>query len=403
MDQDRAYLLLAKYIAGEATAEELEELEWAFVANPDLRRLAGLLPELKQVPSKGVSPEEEKQMLERGWERLKRKDKGGVSPLRALPVVRRIGEGEESAVPAVVVEEGQDGKQVMGKEEEGQKKMMPFGRLGRWVAAASVIALVAAGVLYYRNEGRHAVPRGEPVTILTAGRGARKFAKLPDGSRLWLNAGSRIVLAAGFHYDKRELTLEGEAFFEVEHDEQHPFIIHTGALDVRVLGTSLNVRAYPGEPTMETTLIEGRAEIGLAGNPQSSILLHPNEKVVIPNDGATAALPAGNNVLADSVRENANLPLNYVRRPIVPDRTDGTIAETSWTKNRLVFRNETLAGMSTRLERWYNVKILFDDNKYQQDTLSVTFPDEPIGDIMHALQVNSGLQYRIVKDTVHIW
>ena len=149
---------------------------------------------------------------------------------------------------------------------------------------------------------------------------------------------------------------------------------------------------------METTLIEGRAEIGLAGNPQSSILLHPNEKVVIPNDAAAAAVPAGNNV-----RENATLPLNYVRRPIVPDRTDGTIAETSWTKNKLVFRAETLEGMKTRLERWYNVKILFDDNKYQQDTLSATFPDEPIGDIMHALQVNSGLQYRIVKDTVHIW
>lgn len=413
MDQDRTYLLLAKYIAGEATAEELEELEWAFVANPDLRRLAGLLPELKQVPSKGVSTEEEQQMLERGWERLKRKDKGGASPLRALPVVRRIGEGEElaarrigegeeAAVPVVVGEEGQDGRPVMDIEDEGQKKKRPFGRMGRWVAAASVIVLVAAGVLYYRNEGRHVLPRAEPVTILTAGRGARKFAKLPDGSRLWLNAGSRIVLAAGFHADKRELTLEGEAFFEVEHDEQHPFVIHTGALDVRVLGTSLNVRAYPGEPTMETTLIEGRAEIGLAGNPQSSILLHPNEKVVIPNDGA-ATLPAGNNVLADSVRENANLPLSYVRRPIVPDRTDGTIAETSWTKNRLVFRNETLAGMSTRLERWFDVKIVFDDNKYQQDTLSVTFPDEPIGDIMHALQVNNGLQYRIVKDTVHIW
>ncbi len=282
-------------------------------------------------------------------------------------MVRRIGEGVqetgESAEEAGVVEQG-------GGLRENRRAR--FGRMWRWVAAASVVVLVGAGVIYYRTDGRRVVARAEPVTILTAGRGARKFAKLPDGSQLWLNAGSRIVLAAGFHDDKRELTLEGEAFFEVRHDEQHPFIIHTGALDVRVLGTSLNVRAYPGESTMETTLIEGRAEIGLAGNPQSSILLHPNEKVVIPNDAA--ALPTGKNVSGDSVRENANLPLNYVRRPIVPDRTDGTIAETSWTKNKLVFRNETLEGMRVRLERWYNIKILFDDNKYQQDTLSVTFP-----------------------------
>jgi transmembrane sensor len=420
MDQERTHLLLVKYVAREATAEELEELEWAFVANPELRRLAGLLSELKQVPPKGVSSEEEQQMLERGWERLKRKDNGAALPLRVLPVVRRIGEGkqeaggkqeqmreaiggkEEQTGAIVAGGDGPDDKRVIGIDEVAaggseHKRPVRFGRMGRWAAAASVIVVVAAGVLYYRNNGRQVVSRAEPVTILTAGRGARKFAKLPDGSQLWLNAGSRIVLAAGFHDDKRELTLEGEAFFDVRHDEQHPFIIHTGALDVRVLGTSLNVRAYPGEATMETTLIEGRAEIGLAGNPQSSILLHPNEKVVIPNDAAAAPL-AGNNV-----RENANLPLNYVRRPIVPDQTDGTIAETSWTKNKLVFRDETLAGMSTRLERWYNVKILFDDNKYQQDTLSVTFPDEPIGDIMHALQVNSGLQYRIVKDTVHIW
>lgn len=243
-----------------------------------------------------------------------------------------------------------------------------------------MLVLVAGAALFLRLRNSGGAEKAAPVAMLTAGRGARKFAKLPDGTQLWLNAGSRIVLARGFSQDQRELTLEGEAFFDVKHDEQHPFVIHTGAYEVRVLGTALNVRAYPGESSMETTLIEGKAEVGLAGNPQSAILLHPNEKVIFPREGE-----------------------NYERRPIVPDRTDGTIAETSWTKNKLVFRNETLADMSTRLERWYNITIVFDDKRYQQDTISGTFPDMPIDEVMHALRITSGFQYKIEKDTVHIW
>src|SRR5580693_7954063 len=123
MDQERTHLLLVKYVAGEATAEELEELEWAFVANPELRRLAGLLSELKQVPPKSVSSEEEQQMLERGWERLKRKNKGGGSPLRALPVVRRIGEGET----IVAGEEGQKENGPVTDGEMDKKRPVRFG------------------------------------------------------------------------------------------------------------------------------------------------------------------------------------------------------------------------------------------------------------------------------------
>jgi transmembrane sensor len=243
--------------------------------------------------------------------------------------------------------------------------------------------LIGGGVVLWRGQKGVVAGKAAPVAILRAGRGSRKMTRLPDGTQLWLNAGSRVVLAQGFSQEQRELTLEGEAFFDVQHDENHPFVIHTGALEVRVLGTSLNVRAYPGESSMEATLIDGKAEIGLAGNPQSAIPLRPNEKVMFRVD-------AGN-------------PLNFIRRPIVPDRTDGTIVETSWTKNKLVFRNETLGSLSTRLERWYNVTIVFDDKRYQQDTISGTFPDMPIEDVMHALRITSGFQYAIEKDTVHIW
>jgi transmembrane sensor len=402
MDQERTYQLLTRWLSGEASPEEQRELEELFLANPELRRMAELLSELRSAPPQGVSAQEEQRMMDRGWERLLRNGADEAeqpSKVLALPVVRKIEEEELSmarntgeAEPPVVRKLGEE-PVVVGRKPRWA-----------WVAAASaLVVLVAGGWLYSRMRQAPVAGRSQPVAILAAGRGARKSAQLPDGTKLWLNAGSRIVLAAGFSHNKRELTLEGEAYFDVKHDEQFPFIIHTGAVEVRVLGTELNVRAYPGDPSIEATLIEGKAEIGLAGNPQSAILLHPNEKVIIPNEAA--ALAPGERAGTDSTKDirETGLPVRYERRPIVPDQTDGTIAETSWTSNKLVFRNETLGAIGSRLERWYDVKIIFDDNRYQQDTISGTFPNIPVGNVMHALQLTEKFQYRIARDTIHIW
>jgi ferric-dicitrate binding protein FerR (iron transport regulator) len=99
----------------------------------------------------------------------------------------------------------------------------------------------------------------------------------------------------------------------------------------------------------------------------------------------------------------AAAPVKFFRRAIEPDQTDGTITETSWVSNKLVFRQETLSVMATRLERWYDVTIVFDNQRFQHDTLSGTFPQESLADVMHALQITAGFHYRIDKDTVRIW
>ncbi len=352
MDQDRAFILLARYVAGEATAEEMEELEWAFLAFPELRRMAEILPELSQSPPKGISAEEEQRLMEDGLHKITcHKEKADVVDANIAPpvAVRRVA-------------------------------MM------RWMAAACVLLLVVA--LCFVKETRHSAgdeaaalsAKARAPATLEAGRGAKRYMRLPDGSQLWLNAGSKVVFAQGFSRSKRELQLEGEAFFDVKHDAQHPFLIHAGHLDVRVLGTTLNVKAYPGDSLVETTLIDGKVEVSIAGDPQSSMLLHPNEKVIIPSSSVA-----------------------FVRKPVVPDQTDGTISETSWVENKLVFRQETLAGLAVRLERWYNIKIVFYGDRYQQDTISGTFPNVPIADVMHALQLTAGFHYSIAKDTVKIW
>jgi ferric-dicitrate binding protein FerR (iron transport regulator) len=378
MDQERIFALWANYLAGEATLEELEELEWALQANPDLRRVARLLHEVRQAPPKGISEEEEQQMLQRGLQRFTK------PPIRSVPVIKRI---------------SADMPRGAGPGRRVRLRLFP------WVAAAAVLLVLITGAIFYSRIMAPSSAVSSAPTAIAAARGSKKFMQLADGSKLWLNAGSKIVFSNGFAGGTREMTLEGEAFFDVKHDERHPFIIHTGRLDVRVLGTTLNVRAYPGDSTMETTLINGKVEIDVPGDAQSSIILHPNEKVTIPMGRAAFPAERRDSAIAGQAANTpiTNTPVKFFRRPIEPDRTDGTITETSWVSNKLVFRQETLAGMATRLERWYDVKIIFDNERFRNDTLSGTFPEEPIGDVMHALQITAGFRYRIDKDTVRIW
>ena len=360
MDQDRTLLLLSKFVAGEATPEEKEELEWAFLAEPALRQLAALLGGIKEMPPAGMTPEEEQAIMEKGLQRWKQPDTTG--PL--VPAGRYQG-----AITPFTQTAPPD------REEEIAFRRMPSRR---WIAAASVLIIFLSGAALYLHSRPGSVSSANPRETTTK-YGARTFIQLPDGSRLWLNAGSKVQYADHFAGNNRELTLSGEAYFDVRHDEQHPFIIHAGKLDVRVLGTSLDVKAYPGDSTIETTLIRGKVEIAVAGDPRAGIVLQPSEKLII------------------------NIADIAVRSAIIPDPTDGTIAETAWVENKLVFRKATFAQLAMQLERWYDVKIRFGDSTYLEDEFTGAFKGQSIEDVMRALQITSHFQYRIAGDTIRIW
>ena len=337
-------------MAGEATFQEQKELESVFREDPSLRETWKVIRELKELPAAGMSPEEEQKMLEKGLKRLdfNRRDGGTLSAAQA-PAVRR---------------------------------MLDY----RWmVAAASILVLVIAGALLYSGNktGKRAIPLSTAPVVakeLVSKFGSRSFIELPDGSKLWLNAGSKVQYPSAFAEGKRELTLSGEAFFDIKHDPGHPFVIHTGKLDVRVLGTILNIKAYPGDSLTETTLIKGKVEVDFANNAHSAIVLRPSQKLIVSTGGASE-----------------------LTAPLIPDPKDGTIAETSWVENKLVFRSEPFAQLALKLERWYNVKIRFDNEKYRMDELTGTFKDQRIDEVMHALQLTSDFHYKISGDTIHIW
>ena len=139
---------------------------------------------------------------------------------------------------------------------------------------------------------------------VVAGKGIRSKLVLPDGTQVWLNSDSRLLYDEAFDGKQREVTLQGEAYFDVTKNPDRPFIVHTSAIDIRVLGTAFNVKSYPAEKTIETTLIHGLVEVINKNRPDASkIILRPKEKLVfnkinatmIQNTSGGNIIPAGDN------------------------------------------------------------------------------------------------------------
>ncbi len=143
--------------------------------------------------------------------------------------------------------------------------------------AATMAGLVCAMVWM---QGEKVAPLAEAATPMYASKaGERKSFQLPDGSKVVLNAASAIWLEKGFNEGRRTLRLEGEAFFDIAQDASSPFIIHTEEMDITVLGTAFNVKAYKDDETVETTLLRGRVRVDMPAGKQ--VYLQPKEKLVI--------------------------------------------------------------------------------------------------------------------------
>lgn len=375
MDEERIWILMSKHIAGETTAQEAEELKLLFLADPRLKEQFEIIQGLKEIPPAGLTGKEEEKMMEKALKKLNLQNEGQYQGRIFVPD--------------------------LNVSAELQKREPVYAiRSRRWIAAASIAAILLTGVVFYLREitKKTGVPPTRPRELATQ-YGSRSFITLPDGSEVWLNAGTKLQYADAFAKGKRELTLSGEAYFDVKHDPEHPFIIHTGGMDVKVLGTAFNVKAYPGDSLMETTLIRGKVEIDFIHNPRSKIILKPNEKVVIHTANSESKS-------RQQASQPVSTPVNdsvYSLSKIIPDPADGSIPETSWVENKLVFRKEPFGRLALKLERWYNINIHFDNNKYKEDELTGTFRDQSIEEVMRALQLSSGFHYQITGKDIRIW
>jgi len=236
--------------------------------------------------------------------------------------------------------------------------------------------------------------------VVVTPNGKRVRTILPDGSTVWLNAASTIKFAGNLNEaDKRDVYLTGEAYFDVKHDAARPFIVHAGKMNVVVLGTAFNVKAYTADKFIETTLIRGKVEILNENNPASNIVLYPNQKVTINTSVNTVkkAVILHKAIVRDSVITS---PDKIAQAAVLPD---ATIDETAWLSNRLSFKQRNFDDIAVQLERWYNVKIIFDDDKYNAKQFTGTFTNQSITEVMQAFRETYPFHYSITNNQIHIW
>lgn len=368
-DHDRIIILLTRRIAGELTAAEAEELQLALEQDALFQELASAMEGVSDAPPKGMTTKEERWMVEKGLRQWKQRM--DESPVSKLAVV--AAEPDEAVGP---VRRSRD-------------------VLVRWWAIAAAVLLVVAGGYLFRSKS---YKKQEAASVvwreMTAKYGTRNYLEMQDGSKLWLNAGTKVRYAEG----KRALLLWGEAFFDIKHDAEHPFEIYVGGVTVKVLGTSLNIKAYPGDSSIETTLIQGKVEIDVPGKGGAPITLRPSEKVTLYT--ASRTIGSKKSGVDSAVAESK--PSTYQRQTVTADPTYKTIIETSWVEDKLVFRKEKFREVATKLERWYNIRIHFSSDKYLDDELTGYFKDQPIKNVMDALQLSLGFHYELAGDSILI-
>ncbi|MCU4177220.1 FecR family protein [Carboxylicivirga sp. N1Y90] len=263
------------------------------------------------------------------------------------------------ATPSVI---GHEKSQKQWKKlNQSRLRSIPFRRISIElikVAAVAVIALMA-GYFFFEvaDEDVHYATIEVPY-------GSKSTLKLPDGTNVTLNAGSKLVYPSNFSEKERNVELSGEAYFAVEHNPKKPFVVNVDDLEVRVLGTEFNVMAYPEFKRVETTLVSGKVLLNRKGFAyDDGIILKPGQKATYENNGLKI--------------QWANIEL-----------------ECNWTQNEFYFESIPFNELMTRLEKWYDVTIEYNKEDFKDLTYTGKFRnEETVWQAFDAIRMTTPVDY----------
>jgi transmembrane sensor len=365
--KEHTWNLIAKKLAGEASPAELQELEALLRSNPELHYPVQTIADLWE----HTSSADKKQAEEAFGRHLDRIDRLNIDYSPTLTIV--TGEPERAS--------------------GFRRKALILGPAALFLIGAILLITRPVASPSVATAAQPSMPTSREISTTT---GSRTSITLPDSTRVWLNAGSHIQYGKGFGGEFREVSLTGEAFFDVAPDAAHPFIIHTPKVDVRVLGTSFNLKSYPTDKTTEATLIRGSIEISIRNRPSGRIILKPNEKLVVNNDDSLLVRKAPRR------RELRPESLVVISKPTY-EQHSGAIIETSWVDNKLIFQDEEFIDLARQMERWYGVTIRFDNSREEELRFTGTFEKETIRQALDALKLTAKFDYGIdgTEVTIH--
>jgi transmembrane sensor len=297
---------------------------------------------------------------------------------------------------------------------EKSKFSVSYRTLYTWAAAAAVILLfigIGSSLLFQKLFNGDKLS-ADSYTYIFSPRGQRTRVVLPDKTKVWLNSETSLKYPANFNQTSREVTIEGEAFFEVEKNPKKPFLVNASEIKLKVYGTSFNVKAYPGESDIEATLVEGKLSI-TTPDPKTNnrddkeIFLKPKEKFIFTKAIRETSKPLADNT---SQAQPEDKPAGQVKPAtiLVPEtisiKNDDAVKEVSWKDGKLIFKEETFENLAIRLERWYDVKIHFTNEKIKQYRFTGSFDRETVNQAMEALKISSvqSYQYQMVFRDIYL-
>lgn len=319
MTQEYIRQLAVKFLNGTASEEEKEILHrWYDSQNPDI-------PELETVFTR--SPETANEMKERMLANMKALQQ----PARRKPDFTLI------------------------------------KRLVSWSTA--VAALVIAGFIFWTNQHK---PAENSIRLVQAPFGKTLKVTLPDGSSIWLNAGSSLTYPHSFSGKTREVVLkEGQAFFDIKHMTDKPFIVHAKTLNITVLGTSFDVKAYHNDPDIKVTVKTGKVGVTMRDKPERpALMLLPEEQAVVP-------------------QKTEHIQVSEISKPAIAP----------WKDNRLVFEDELLSEVFHALERKYKQHIVIEKADLAAEKISLTLDDQPVHDVLKVLGFSKKFNYSQLNDS----
>jgi len=254
-------------------------------------------------------------------------------------------------------------------------KTITLSEVTKWLSrAAAILFIPLLGVVFYLlSNNKVQIDEYADLTVdsleVIAPIGSRTVVQLSDGTEVNLNYGSTIKYPRKFSGNTREITLSGEGYFDVSHNPVQPFIVKTGRLNIKALGTEFNVRSYPCDDIVYTTLVEGKVliEETLSSNKTKSL------GTMVPGQHVAYNLNSGK---ITSLKGNI---YKYI----------------AWKEGKLVFDNESITEVAETLERMFNVEItVADDAKYL--TYTVTFFNDPLYLILDLMTETTPITYEVL-------
>lgn len=267
-------------------------------------------------------------------------------------------------------------KQKIGEYEDKKKfgysiynQIVNFSHYYQRIAAILFIPLILGISMYlFYNPSSE-----ENFYTAEAPLGQKAKVELPDGTIVWLNSGSNIRYSSYFNRKNRIIDLKGEAFFEVAKNTENPFFVHTSFLDIKVTGTRFNVKAYEDEAFIETSLIEGKVNLVLKGE-SKPLQLDPGNAMVYSK--------LSHEISTSNFNKDAAI---------------------GWKDNRLIFINDDFYKLTRKIEKWYDVEVIYNPEDFSENKLTVKLQEgEQLNRLLEIIETAVGAKCTTKENKIYI-